>query len=217
MYRAVTWAALQDGLAPAPAAEAPTAAGSGGPAPAAEATTTAEGGDAAAEVALGALAERIDLRLDPTDGAVLVDGVDVGAAIRGPEVTAAVSAVSAVPAVRAVLRRRQREWAAREGGGVVEGRDVGTVVFPDAALKVFLTARPDVRAARRAAEVGGDVAAIAEEIVRRDRADSTRADSPLAQAADAVLLDTSDLTLDEVVERVCGEVRARTGMPGWRP
>ena len=95
---------------------------------------------------LGRLAARLDLALDAATGRVTVDGTDVTADIRGPEVTAAVSAVSAVPEVRAVLRRRQRAWAEAAGGGVVEGRDMGTVVFPDAPLKVFLTARPEVRA-----------------------------------------------------------------------
>ena len=125
MYRAVTWAARRDGLV--------DAAG----------TVVVTGAE------LGRLAERLDLVLDAASGRVTVDGTDVTAAIRGPEVTAAVSAVSAVPEVRAVLRPRQRALVENDGGGVVEGRYMGTVVFPDATLKVYLTARPEVRAARR--------------------------------------------------------------------
>jgi len=190
MYRAVTWAARRDGLV--------DAAG----------TVVVTGAE------LGRLAERLDLVLDADSGRVTVDGSDVTAAIRGPEVTAAVSAVSAVPEVRAVLRPRQRALVENDGGGVVEGRDMGTVVFPDATLKVYLTARPEVRAARRAAETGEDVAAVAADIARRDRADSSRADSPLSQAADALVVDTSDLSMEQVVERVAGQARARAGMPG---
>ena len=193
MYRAVTWAARRNGLVDAAGAVAVTGA------------------------ALGRLAERLDLVLDPASGRVTVDGTDVTAAIRGSEVTAAVSAVSAVPEVRAVLRPRQRALVEGAGGAVVEGRDMGTVVFPDATLKVYLTARPEVRAARRAAEVGGDVASVAADIARRDRADSSRADSPLSQASDALVVDTSELSLEQVVERVAGEARARAGMPGCAP
>jgi cytidylate kinase len=206
MYRAVTWAALRDGLLPGGHDDQAVVGDGSADLPA----------DLPADL-LADLVKRMELRLDPATGAVVVDGTDVRHAIRGPRVTAAVSAVSAVPAVRAELRHRQREWAVQEGGGVVEGRDVGTVVFPDAALKVFLTARAEVRAARRAAEVGGDVAEVAADILRRDRADSTRADSPLAQADDAVVVDTSDLTLDEVVDRVEAEVRARAPVSGWGP
>ena len=133
------------------------------------------------------------------DGRLLVDGVDATSAIRGPEVTSAVSLVAAISGVRSVLREQQREWVKDHNGGVVEGRDIGTVVFPDATLKVYLTASPEVRAQRRVAEAGGDVEAIARSIVERDRIDSTRADSPLFAAADSVWLDTSDLDIDEVV------------------
>jgi cytidylate kinase len=124
-----------------------------------------------------------------------------------------VSAVSAIPAVRAELRERQRAWAAERGGGVAEGRDMGTVVFPDARLKVFLTASADVRARRRAGEIGADVDDVARDIARRDLADSTRVDSPLARADDAVVVDTSDLTPDEVVDRIV----ARLNGVGARP
>jgi CMP/dCMP kinase len=140
------------------------------------------------------------LALEVGEGGVFVDGTDVTAAIRGPEVTAAVSAVSAVPGARAELRERQRAWVAARGGAVAEGRDMGTVVFPDARLKVYLTAAPEVRARRRAAEVGHDPEAVARDIHRRDLADSTRADSPLARAPDAVVVDTSELAPAAIVD-----------------
>jgi cytidylate kinase len=141
----------------------------------------------------------------------MVGDHDATTDIRGPDVSAAVSTVAALPGVRAIMRDRQRAWAAEHGGGVMEGRDIGTVVFPDAALKVYLTASPDVRARRRAAEQGSvDEATIAEwsaNISLRDHRDSTRADSPLLEADDAVVVDTSDLTVDEVVDQIVGMIR----------
>jgi cytidylate kinase len=141
------------------------------------------------------------LELSVGDAGVVVDGVDATIEIRGPEVTRAVSLVAANPAVRTELRSRQREWAAGREGGVVEGRDIGTVVFPEARLKVFLTARADVRAERRSQEVVDlDYETVAADLARRDTLDEGRDDSPLAQADDAVVLDTSGMTIDEVVE-----------------
>ena len=151
------------------------------------------------------------LRIGLVDGAVTVDGVDCSEAIRGPEVNALVSVVAARPAVRRRLVAIQRSWMAERGGGVVEGRDIGTVVFPDAALKVFLTASPTVRAGRRSAERSGEALVdIAGENERRDHLDSTRPDSPLRAADDAMLLDTSDLSIDEVVERIAARYRELT-------
>jgi CMP/dCMP kinase len=145
------------------------------------------------------LARAVELDVS-TDG-VRVDGVDATIEIRGPEVSRAVSVVAANAEVRSELVRRQREWADAHGGGVIEGRDIGTVVFPDAFLKVYLTARPEVRAERRAAEVTGlDYETVAADMARRDAFDAARGDSPLRQAADALELDTSDLSLDEIVE-----------------
>ena len=146
------------------------------------------------------LATVIDLEISSTS--VMVDGVDATAAIRGREVTDAVSAVAANQAVRTVLVDRQRAWVAARGGGVVEGRDIATVVFPDAVLKLFVTASPRVRAERRVAETGGDVAEVEASIIERDRRDSTRDASPLLLADDAIELDTSDLDIDEVVAEV---------------
>lgn len=146
------------------------------------------------------LASEVDMTLDGLS--VTVDGVDATVEIRGREVTAAVSAVAANPGVRAELVRRQRSWVAAHGGGVVEGRDIGSVVFPDATLKLFVTASPRVRAERRVAEIGGDVAEVEASIIERDRKDSTRADSPLTETSDAVLVDTTELSIDEVVQRV---------------
>ena len=142
------------------------------------------------------------VELDITDGVVTVDGVDATGEIRGREVTEAVSQVSANPTVRAVLVDRQREWVAERGGGVVEGRDIGTVVFPDADLKLFVTASPRVRAERRVAETGGDVDDVEASIIKRDRNDSSRAHSPLSEAADAVIVDTTGMSIDEVVAHI---------------
>ena len=153
---------------------------------------------------------------DPDDAGISLDGRDVRAAIRSPEVTAAVSAVSAVPKVRAMLVRHQRQAVAdaqhASGGVVVEGRDIGTVVLPDADLKVFLVADPAVRAQRRAAEdrargLATDVSATAAALTSRDQADSTRTVSPLEQAADAVVVDGTNDDLDTVIARVADLVR----------
>lgn len=142
--------------------------------------------------------------IDFADGDVWLDDSDVTEATRSDEVTAAVSAVSAIADVRADLVARQREWVDRRGGrAVVEGRDIGTVVFPDAEVKVFLTARPEVRAARRAGDKGErEIERIAAELRRRDEYDSQREVSPLQAADDAVLVDTSDLNISQVVQRV---------------
>lgn len=142
------------------------------------------------------------LQIEVADGIVTVDGVDATAAIRTPEITAQVSAIAANSAVRSVMRERQRAWGEVRGGGVMEGRDIGSVVFPDAQLKLYLTASPQVRAERRVAEAGGDVAEIAAAIAQRDHLDSSRADSPLLQADGSIVLDTTGLTIDEVLDRI---------------
>ncbi len=134
---------------------------------------------------------------------VLVEGVDATIEIRSPEVTRAVSAVAANPAVRRELVARQREWAASHDGGVVEGRDIGTVVFPDAAVKVYLTAEDSERASRRSREMlDMHYDQVAADIARRDHVDSTRVASPLSAAEDAVALDTTGRSIDEVVDAV---------------
>ncbi|MEN9804698.1 MAG: cytidylate kinase [Actinomycetota bacterium] len=178
MYRAVTWAALRDGV------------------------------DLNDEDAVGEVAETV--KIDVTLDAVIIDGTDVTTAIRGPEVTTAVSIVAAQSRVRAEMRRRQRAWGEQRGGGVIEGRDIGTVVFPDAVAKLFLTASPRIRAERRVKEAGGDVDAVERSIMERDRIDSTRADSPLAESSDAVVIDTSDRNVDEVVDSIVALVEARS-------
>jgi cytidylate kinase len=174
MYRAVTWLALHKGI-PLDDSEA-----------------------------VAQLAESMDLALDDT--AVVVDGHDVTTAIRTPQINSAVSVVAANSAVRSELVRRQRAWAAGRSGAVVEGRDIGSVVFPDATLKVYLTARPEVRARRRAAEIGEtDERAIdkmAAALAARDAYDSGRADSPLQRVDGAVVLDTSEREIDDVVEEI---------------
>ena len=152
------------------------------------------------EVAVADLADRVDIELR-TDGTVWVDGVEATAAIRSDEVNGAVSVVANNQAVRRELVERQRRWTRLRGGGVLEGRDIGSVVFPDADLKVYLTASPEVRARRRAGESGaGDVAAVAEDLARRDAYDSGRSHDPLTVTEDAEVVDTSDLTIDGVVE-----------------
>ena len=150
--------------------------------------------------AVGTLARDCDLHVGLD--LVTINGRDVTKEIRTPEVTSAVSIVAAHSSVRSEMRRRQREWGDARGGGVIEGRDIGTVVFPDATLKVFLTASPRVRAERRVAQAGGDVDEVEASIAERDRLDSTRPDSPLAESSDAVVVDTSHSSIDDVVDRI---------------
>jgi cytidylate kinase len=156
--------------------------------------------------AIAAAAEKPEIisGTDPSAPTISVDGTDVAGPIRTQEVTAKVSAVSAVPEVRARITELQRSLAASaENGIVVEGRDIGTTVLPDADLKVFLTASPQARAARRSGELkGADINATREALIKRDAADSSRKTSPLAKADDAVEVDTSDLTLQQVIECV---------------
>ena len=177
MYRAVTFAALRQGVDP-----------KNGP-------------------ALGDLALRTRMTIGDQ---IVVDGLDATEAIRGPEVSGLVSVVAAHPGVRSEMRRRQRLWAEEHGGGVIEGRDIGTVVFPDAPLKVYLTARPDIRAHRRAAEVGeadeDTIARWAANLAERDHLDSTRIDSPLREASDATVIDTSDRTIEQVIDDIVGRL-----------
>jgi cytidylate kinase len=151
------------------------------------------GVDASDPDAVAAVAATARIELD--GNAVSIDGTDVTAAIRTPEVNAAVSGVAANPGVRRHLVERQRLWAADHGGGVVEGRDIGTVVFPDADLKIYLDATHEERARRRHEEP-------ADGLARRDEIDSTRATSPLARADDAHLLDTTGRSVEDVVEEV---------------
>jgi cytidylate kinase len=133
---------------------------------------------------------------------VIINGHDATQAIRGPEVTGNVSKVASNSGVRSEMRIRQQEWATAHGGGVIEGRDIATVVFPDAVLKVFLTASPEVRAQRRVDQSGGNVAEIAAAIAERDLTDSTRADSPLAASSDSVVVDTSNREIDDVLDEI---------------
>jgi cytidylate kinase len=154
------------------------------------------------EAAIVELAETMDLSV--SDEGVYVDGHDVTTEIRGPDVTAVVSPMSAIPGVRAELRARQRAWAHEHGGGVIEGRDIGTVVFPDATLKLFITASPQERADRRVRELGGDVDEVAAAIAERDRRDMSRLDGPLRTGGDAVVVDTTGMSIDDVVDKILG-------------
>ena len=137
---------------------------------------------------------------------VLVDGTDVTSAIRSPTVSEAASKIATDPAVRAALVEKQRELLSG-GDWVAEGRDIGTVVAPQAELKIFLTATPDERARRRARQLGADPASVLAEQARRDARDSEREHSPLRPAADAITLDTTALSAEEVVERVLARAR----------
>ena len=191
MYRALTLAVLRSGLdLSAPGAE---------------------------PVAVAAVAE-LESVTDPAAPAIRLAGEDVETEIRGAAVTAAVSAVSAVPAVRAALVQRQRALIAEAlagcGGIVVEGRDIGSVVVPDAPLKVYLTASEEVRAVRRGAQDrkagrNGDVATVLADVRRRDRLDSTRRTSPLHAAPDALVLDTDELSVEAVLAELLRLVRDR--------
>ncbi|MEA3184563.1 MAG: CMP/dCMP kinase [Ilumatobacteraceae bacterium] len=142
------------------------------------------------------------LTLEVGEQGVFVDGFDATTDIRSREVTTAVSAVAANGRVRAELVERQRRWARAHDGGVLEGRDIGSVVFPDAELKLHLTASPRVRAERRWAEAGGDVDEIEASIAKRDQYDSSRTHSPLIEADGSVVVDTTGLSIDEVLERI---------------
>lgn len=187
MYRAITWWMLSNGV------------------------------DVADPVAIADQAGKPTLvsGTDPAAPTITVDGVDAAGPIRTQEVTAAVSAVSAVPEVRARLVELQRAAVATAVDGiVVEGRDIGTTVLPRATVKIFLTASAEARAARRSGELNGavTVADTRADLIRRDAADSTRTASPLAKAADAVEVDTTELTLTQVIEQIVTLVEEkRTG------
>jgi cytidylate kinase len=181
MYRALAWKALHDGI------------------------------DLADEAATAALGERATF--DVEGGRIGIDGHDVAAAIRTPDIDKAAAMVARHPAVRRVLVARQRSYG--EGGGVVmEGRDIGTVVFPDAGVKIYLDASPEERARRRAADPAhassksAQLSDVATALAERDKSDSTRAVSPLAVANDAVVIDTTGIPIDSVVERVLAIVTA---------
>ena len=134
--------------------------------------------------------------------AAKLNGVDVSSEIRSSEINAIVSVIAAHTPVRDAMREQQRRWIQAQKGGVVEGRDIGTVVFPDAILKVFLTASPEVRAERRVGQTGGDIKAVAASIEERDHLDSTRLDSPLRPSEGSVIVDSSNRTIEEVVAEI---------------
>jgi cytidylate kinase len=190
MYRAATVAVLDAGVDP-------------------------EDAEAVARVVEGA---RIEVGTAAGTERVEVDGTDVAERIRGAEVTRAVSAVSAVPAVRRRLVDQQRSLVAAAGAVVVEGRDIGTVVLPEATVKIYLTAAPEARARRRAAQLGlstdAEIADLAADLRRRDEYDSSRADSPLRPAADAVVVDSTDLDREAVVDRVVALALRSAGARG---
>jgi CMP/dCMP kinase len=162
-----------------------------------------EGVDMGDSAAVMAVLEGVEI--SSRDGLTVIGDEVVEGAIRDREVTASVSILSVHPEVREILVARQRQWVANRGGSaVVEGRDIGTVVFPDAPVKVYLTADEEVRARRRAKERGEDPAAHLDAIRTRDGIDGSRHVSPMTVADDAVVVDTTDMTVGEVVERICG-------------
>jgi cytidylate kinase len=162
--------------------------------------------------ALEALTSKVAIAFEPGEKPkVLLNGEDVSSLIRTPEVSMAASDVSSVPVVRRLLVRLQQELG-RRSGGVLEGRDIGTKVFPETPYKFFLTARPEVRARRRYDELVGkgqaaDLGVVLRETIARDEQDSSRADSPLRHDETYKVIDTSDLSIDEVVDRIVGHVR----------
>jgi cytidylate kinase len=175
------------------------------------------GVDPAALAAVEAVAAGAQLSVghDPDEDRSYLDGQDVSSEIRGDEVTKAVSAVSSVPAVRTRLVDLQRTLASGPGNVVVEGRDIGTVVLPDADVKVFLTASAETRARRRndqnvAAGLSDDYAGVLADVRRRDHLDSTRAVSPLRAASDAVVVDTSEMTESDVIAHLLQLVQQRS-------
>lgn len=192
MYRAIAWKALQEGL---PLED---------------------------ESALGAMAERVVI--EATDGVIRIDGYDVARAIRTPEIDRAAAAAARLPRVRAALVTRQRRLG-ESGRVVMEGRDVGTVIFPQAEVKIFLDATPEERARRRAndpAHTGGregSLTSVASELEARDTIDRTRSASPLTVAPDATCIDTTGLSIQEVVARVLKTIEAATPgtVPGTSP
>ena len=176
------------------------------------------GTDLADTAAISAAVDGIELAVghDPTEDRAYLAGEDVSGEIRGDAVTKAVSAVSAVPAVRTRLVALQRALAQGPGNVVVEGRDIGTVVLPDADVKVFLTASPEVRARRRndqnvAAGLADDYERVLADVRRRDHLDSTRAVSPLRAAEDAIVVDTSDMNQTEVIAHLTELVEQKAG------
>ena len=183
MYRAMTWFVLSQGV------------------------------DVADVDAVAAVSDSADLKpsVDPQDQNLYVGDTDVTEIIRGELITSLVSKVAANPAVRSVLVKRQQDVVASASHGiVVEGRDIGTVVLPDASLKLYITADPSVRASRRAAQAATDVESTQQSLLARDHADSTRQVSPLELAPDAILLDTTHMNLPEVIEHVLALVAERS-------
>jgi cytidylate kinase len=159
--------------------------------------------------AVAALAESIEIRVEGLQ--CWLNGVDVSQEIRTSDIASIVSVIAAHSPVRTVMRTQQQRWIQTHGGGVVEGRDIGTVVFPDADVKIFLTASPYERASRRVGQSGGDLEEIAQNIAERDRIDSERVDSPLRAADDAIIVDSTGLEIDEVVAEIVGHYERSSG------
>jgi cytidylate kinase len=155
------------------------------------------------------IADNVGITLDGTR--IGLNGEDVSDLIRTPEVAAIVSLIAAHTPVRDAMRSQQRQWIESMNGGVVEGRDIGTVVFPDAEVKIFLTASPLERAKRRVEQNGGNLEEVAASISERDHIDSTREDSPLRPADDSILVDSTGKSIDDVVAEIIKVFRQRRG------
>ena len=156
--------------------------------------------DPSDEFLVGVIAEKVEINVDGSR--CILNGNEVSDAIRTPEIAGIVSVIAAHTPVRNAMRVQQQRWIESHGGGVVEGRDIGTVVFPHAELKIFLTASPEERASRRVGQNGGDIAEVAANIAERDRIDSQRADSPLRPASDAIIVDSTGVEITQVVATI---------------
>ena len=165
--------------------------------------------EATDEVSMARIAETADISVEGTTS--LLNGDDVSQLIRTPEIASIVSIIAAQSPVRTAMRHQQQKWIGVHGGGVVEGRDIGTVVFPEAKVKIYLTASPEERAARRVGQNGGDIANVAASIAERDRIDSGRTDSPLRPADDAIVVDSTGLDISEVVSIIVEQFLQKAG------
>ena len=165
--------------------------------------------DAGDEKGISRIAENAEISVEGL--MCKLNGEDVSDLIRTSEIASIVSVIAAHSPVRTAMRQQQQKWISIHGGGVVEGRDIGTVVFPEAEVKIFLTASPEERAERRVAQNGGDVASVAASIAERDRIDSGRTDSPLRPAEDAILVDSTGLDISEVVSIIVEQFHQKAG------
>lgn len=165
--------------------------------------------DASNQQSVAEVAESVRIRIEGTH--CWLNDEDVSQEIRSSDIASIVSVIAAHTPVRNAMRQQQQRWISNHGGGVVEGRDIGTVVFPKAELKIFLTASPEERASRRVGQSGGEIEEIARNIAERDLIDSSRSDSPLRPAVDAIIVDSTGLEISDVVEIIVGHFTRLVG------